>query len=222
MSKPLLLTAAYDGSDGPYAGMIDDWEPHHRAYCEKNDMGMIPYRTLYEGGVEGKTPFWAKAHIILNELRFKHFSHVIWMDTDAIIARTDINLTDALPYWAWIGMTIHPYRNREDLWHFQSGVIYIRCCDESIKFFEHVIEQENKPQEGGFVYNCEQEAMHGLFNRYPDYQKGLVVLPFQWNNTLHDQQSAPIVAAFHGQGTPEQRREIMRAWGNNYFRYKSI
>lgn len=217
--KPVIVTYALDGPDGPYAGMIDDWRPRHEAYCAKYGYDFVAYKTPEEGGIVGRSPYWSKVDVILRHLRDERYSHVFWLDCDTIIADFDVDMRTSLPSWAWIGMTVHPYAMGEDVWHWQSGTIYVRSCPESIAFFERVLEFEGKSDSTGYQYGSEQHAMHALFNAEGyEWQRGLVALPFPWNNTLHDQPVSPIVAAFHGNGNAQERRQIMRNWAHNYFR----
>jgi tetratricopeptide (TPR) repeat protein len=225
LPRPLFLTACLDGPAGPYAGMVDDHYVRHAAYCRQRNYRFLGLTTAKACGLDDANPYWFKIDLILryltemengeltmdNEERNAHvvhrpkYSHIFWFDTDAIVVRDDVDLRDALPDYAWLGMTVHPYADGEDVWHPQSGVMYIKCCPEAVAFFERV---------QGMSGECatEQTAMHRLLTSERQWQRGFVVLPYPWNNTLHDQPHNPIVAAFHGNGAPERRREIMRRY----------
>jgi hypothetical protein len=204
--KPLLLTVGLDGPDGPFAGMVMDHAQRHIDYCNKFGYKYIALTDLAAAGVQNANyNSFFRMHLILKYLKDPEYSHVIWLDADTIIANTDVDLRWALPDWAWLGMTIHPYADSEDSWHWQSGVMYIRSCRESITFFERVLAEEHTNK-----YDYDQSAMHGLLLDEPDWQRGLVTLRFPWNNTLHDQPQCPIIAAFHGNGNPHERRAKMR------------
>jgi hypothetical protein len=223
--RPLFLTACLDGPDGPYAGMVDDYYMRHAEYCRRHNYRFLGLTTAKACGLDDPNPYWFKIDLILRYLtemdngqltmdnedgdscagHCPKYSHVFWFDTDAIVVRDDVDLRDALPEHACLGMTVHPYGDGEDVWHPQSGVMYVRCCAEAVAFFQRV---------RGMSGECrtEQTAMHRLLTQERRWQRGFVVLPYPWNNTLHDQPHDPIVAAFHGNGVPERRREIMRRY----------
>jgi hypothetical protein len=126
--KPLFLTAAYEEGSA-YAEMIEDWRPHHEDYCQRfgyEYRALIGPQTLTVDA-RAYSPLWVKAALILERLKSGEHDFFFWLDTDAVIADTRVDLRSALPSWAWLGMTIHPYSAGEDVWHWQSGVIYVRA-----------------------------------------------------------------------------------------------
>jgi len=226
LPRPMILQAA-DTPD--FSGMLEDHQDRHAAYCKQHG---YEYQALpmHEGDWVG---FWEKLVLIQESVKSGKYSHVIWLDADTIIADFSVGLADALPAWASLGMTAHPYPSmfREPI-HFNAGAMYWRCDEWAIAFLEHVFALRNaRPsapagigyavaQLDGRHVTCERDpsyidqwAVNETLSCTPEWQERFVVLPRRWNNSVHDQDcSAPVIAAFHGNGVPIGRRIRMQRW----------
>jgi len=196
------------GTAPEYAGMIEDHQERHNAYCDKHG---YEYQAITEEGLGLTHPYFRLIKILEIMKEGKH-SHIFSLDADTIVADFGRDMRETLPFGAWLAMTVHPYPTMVESWHWQSGVMYWRCCDQAIKFLEAVIEcvNEHDVSRGWF----DQTAMQDFLLSHLEYQTGIITLPYRWNNNLHDMPiSAPIVAAWHGWGrTLADRRERMRIW----------
>jgi hypothetical protein len=196
--NPLFLTL---GGSGVFTSMVKDHEARHRAYCSKWG---YEYRAITED-VDVTDP-WVRLRLILHAMKEDRFSHVFWVDADTFVADFSHDMRKTLPEWAWLGMTIHPYPWRTpEPWHLQSGMFYFRCCPEAVAFLERCLFMIE-------VVPDDQTAVNWLMVNGPEavkWQSGLFIIPYRWNNTLHDQVCNPIVAAFHGFLSGEDRRNYM-------------
>jgi hypothetical protein len=200
--QPLFLQTL--SRDEAYRGMVTDHEGRHRVYCQMHgyhqEMPEVPE-------VPGDEPGgWWRLDLILQKLRTKRYSHVFWVDADVFVADLSRDMQETTPGDTWLGMTVAPYpwRNGEQ-WHLQCGMFYFRCCDESIAFLERVMSLRHE-------FADDQTAINRMLVGSVEasrWQRGLNVLPYHWNNTLHDQPEDPIVAAFHGHLAPPARRRYM-------------
>lgn len=223
---PLVLQAA-DTPD--FSGMIEDHKARHWAYCARHGYD-YDARPNCEGDWVG---FWEKLILIRAAVESGEFSHVIWLDADTIIANFEQPLVDALPPWASLGMTAHPYPSMfKEPVHFNAGAMYWRCDEWAARFLESVFILRGKrpPPPDGVRYEVaqldggrvpcshdpaciDQWAINDLLSNAPEWQERFVVLPRRWNNNVHDQDcTAPVIAAFHGNGVPVGRRMRMQKW----------
>lgn len=195
--KPLFLQNWSNVKE--FQDMVTDHQPRHKAYCEK-----WGYQYLADGDGE-EFNGWGRIEMILRHLESGEYSHVFWVDADCFVAAFTYDMCSTVPEPYWLGLTIHPYPWQYDYWHLQTGMMYFRACDESIAFLKRVLEFKGEVMD-------EQVAIGLLMIAMPEserWQRGLRILSFQWNNTLHDQAHHPIVAAFHG--IPERRQRMLEA-----------
>jgi hypothetical protein len=191
------------GCDDYYDDMVRDHEERHRAYCAK-----WRYQYLAEDPAEAVRDRFGRIDFLLNHLRSGHYEYVFWIDADTLVADFSHDMRETLPEWAWLALTIHPYPSREDVIHFQTGTMYARSCEESIRFFERVLAlRQAHPDDSEWN---DQEAMNALFYTESRWQRGLHIVSHRWNNNLHDQpRGREIVAAWHGACDAEERRMRM-------------
>jgi GT2 family glycosyltransferase len=161
-------------------------------------------------------PNWYKIDLILESIRSGQNSYIIYLDADAIIADFDVDLCSALPDYAWLGLVIHPYAWKRTIWHWNNGVMYIRCSPESLNFFETVKSLAGTELNDRSTF-IEQGTVNHLLLNEPRYQSGLVILTHHWNvNIFNQPNEGAIVAAWHGSGPTDQRAESMREWADNH------
>jgi len=202
------------GAGTDYERMLSDHDARHRSYCERwgydlRIVSTIPDYYPYETN-------WYKIDLILEALRSDQNSYIIYLDADAIIADFDVDLCSALPAYAWLGLVIHPYPWKRTIWHWNNGVMYIRCCPEALNFFELVKSLAGTELNDPSTF-VEQGTVNHLLLNEPQYQSGLVILTHHWNvNIFNQPNDGAIVAAWHGSGPTDRRVEIMREWANNH------
>jgi len=200
---PLFLTA---GLDDAYTGMMRDHEPRHRAYCTKYGYEYLAATRETINAKDG----WFRIDLILRALRSDKYSHIFWIDSDAFVADFSVDLRSALPPFAWLGIRVVNCPWAGESWHWQTGVFYIRCGEEALRYFESVRSLE---------MGSDQDAMMNLLLDAPETQSGLVTLRAQWNVVPHLDSGnvRPIVYGFHGAGAnPAQRRVMMRTYAEKY------
>jgi len=206
VKKPLFVQA---GCGEAYSAMIDDHMDRHVAYCKKWD---IDYAHIKLGELQNYDHYWFRVPYLIENMKSGKWSHVIMADSDVMVVDFHYDMREALPDWAFLGMVMYPFPSPFEACHLNAGVMYVRSCDEAIEFFEHIMDRRN--QRSGNLGWCEQAVINDLFINNPRWQKGIRVLSRRWNNNLHDATAIanPIVAGFHGWGSPDQRRDIMLAY----------
>lgn len=211
MANPLFLTM---GLDENYGGMVLDHELRHKTYCKKWDYDYHK-SLLVDIPIEFDRLFRIRA--ILYFMKTENYSHVFWIDADTFVADFSHDMRETLPEWAWLGMAAHPYSWHPKRWidaiHLQCGIFYFRVCDEAIAFIERIIELKDYAADDQTIIN------HLLLenqNESDRWQRGFKLLSYRWNNTLHDQNHSPIIAAFHGYLAPPERRAHMREVAAKY------
>jgi hypothetical protein len=197
--KPLFLSM---GLSDAYRGMVLDHEARHQAYCRKWGM---EYKAVLDVP-ENQRSGWTRLQLIAHFMLTGKYSHIWWIDADSFVADFSRDMRETLPEWAWIGMTIHPFHWKSwEPFHLQAGTFYFRCCPEALEFLQTILARKQ-------YFKDDQSAMNFLLIQgaeAPRWQQGLRILPTPWNSTVLDSPLRPIVAAFHGVGTPEQRRAKM-------------
>ena len=210
--KPLFLTM---GMSNNFDGMVLDHQKRHIAYCKK-------WEYEYKGITSQEIPIeydrYFRIRAILYFMKSKLYSHIFWIDADTFVANFSYDMRDTLPGWSWLGMTAHPYKwppnnGYIDSIHLQCGIFYFRVCEESIAFLEKVLELGNLYEEDQSIINYLLLENTEESNRW---QKGFKLLSYRWNNTLHDQNNNPIIAAFHGHLSPQARRFHMNEVAAKY------
>lgn len=205
--RPALMQCAMDAPGGPFVGMIDDYRERHQEYCDRHGYDFVTIAN--EDGHEiDLTGGYFRFDLIRQLMLTGRHDYIFYLDADCIVTRTEKDMRDTLPHWAWLAMCVHPFPDTEDVMHYQSGVMYWRVCDEAITFLDRLLKVKETRE-----YVNDQCALHGLMNTEERWQAGLFILPFPWNNTFcNGQPPAPIVAAFHGALQPPQRRAFMWNW----------
>lgn len=204
--RPLLLTSA---CGEPWTSMVADHRERHQSYADRHG---YEYR---ERTPDPKTfdQWWDKI-VALTEALDEGWPYVWEIEPDTLVADVEKDMRQTLPAGLpfWLALTIHQYADgMGQPWHWQPGVMYVRNCEESRKFFARVLAyRKSLPHDMAAI---------NLLLTYgdPKWQAGVRVLDHRWNNNLHDQNiDAPIVAAWHGNGTGEQRRELMRLYAQDH------
>jgi hypothetical protein len=198
--RPILLTM---GLDSEYETMVRDNEPRHRAYCERWD---IEYKAYFATDVQPSASM--RIAPVLQALESGH-SHVFWIDADAAIIKFDTDLRDSVTDKNWLGMRRCDVGWSGRNWHWQTGVFYIKNCEESIRFIRRV---HDMTQCGG----NDQTSMLELIWDDPTYKHIVNELDCSWNYMPHldkVDRNPPIVVAFHGVA---HRRAKMHDWTSQY------
>ena len=199
MQKPLLLQI--DSADPFYHGMIELHRERHQAYAQRHG---------YEYWVDpppGDSSQWFRIETIKAALD-DGYSHVFYLDADACVADLSVDLRDAINHPTWIGLTVHPFGFGSNMqWHFNTGVIYMRNGPEAKTYVRDVLRFHGEAA-------WDQEPMNELLMHVDVYQGGYRPLHQRWNQNMNHPASrhAPIVAAWHGDGTPLQRLARMQRW----------
>ena len=121
----LLLTLAGSNECKEMVALTD---PTHNAYCKKHN---------YERMVTTLDDYtFGKLKLIRDLLSSGKWEYIVYLDADTLIANQEIDLTSALPSWAWLGTTIHSVPSSITLFHVQVGVMYWRACPESTAFLD--------------------------------------------------------------------------------------
>jgi hypothetical protein len=203
--KPLFLTG---GQEPHFAGMVHDHEARHRAYCKLHgyEYRAEPFQDL--------TDSWFRFELIHDIMRSGEYSHIFWIDADALVVDHSRDMRDTLPEWAHLALTMHPSSSQLDVVHFQTGVMYWRCCEQSLALLDRCLEAANL---NGRDKVNDQAVLNYLLHVECDWQSGLRILTFPWNNSVHNQpRGREIVAAWHGAAPPAERRAWMQAYAEQH------
>ena len=203
MQAPLFMTVV--SQDASYRGMARDNRKRHEAYCDRHG-----YNYCLEYRSTENLP-WFRIEALVEKLRNPDNSHVFMIDADSCVVDTDKDMREALPEWAWLGITIHPFAWARRDWHLQAGTFYVRNTPESLAFFERVLALRGYNQ--GLKEWHDQGAMNWLMlDEDPSrWQKGLHILDYAWNNTVHwHSPDRVILAAWHGHKDGAGRRTAMQ------------
>jgi hypothetical protein len=165
---------------------------HHLNYCSKHN-----FDYSYEcSTINQKTGDWDKIDTIINAL--KKYKYVVWLDVDAMIVDTSVDLREAM--FKPINVCEYPDPNK----HYHVGVMYF----------------ENSPILDNFMYDwkhCQDNkifwAEQGVFNYFARGKYKWIVkkLGNEWNSSkYYNPSDHPIVKAWHGWTEFEPRIKSMR------------
>ncbi|HKS74949.1 MAG TPA: hypothetical protein VJQ82_17210 [Terriglobales bacterium] len=169
----------------------------HASYCQKWGLQHI---TITDGGAAHAQANWEKLRIVRNLLAERNGCFVALIDADALVAREDVDLRTALPDWAWLGVSIHPFPwpprgPRQRTFHYNCGALYFRCCPECLEFLDTWLAYREEAEKSGASEQCVLNEMllsAGL-------QNGLVALDHRWNANVHNMpHKDAVVVAWHG------------------------
>jgi hypothetical protein len=201
--KPVLLSY---GLPPDFSGMIEDhWERHER-YCRLHDYVHLAFTEQ----ISHHPVQWEKIARIRSLLSPNGPSHIIYLDPDSVINRMEVDLRNALPEFAWLGLVISADPWDRTSFHWNSDVMYIRNCQASREFFDAVWNLYGRQYDpNGWA---DQRAINSLLFNSPDFQNGLVTLPHEWNaNISKESVNNAIVITWRSHRDPEQRRAEMKA-----------
>lgn len=176
--------------------MIELTRKHNEDYCKRWGFDyrveidpIIPEWPIKHGG-------WAKVELIRQALD-KGYMFVVWLDADALIYDTDIDLREGCP--VGIGACWHriPQLN-----HWNVGVMLMQNTYEVREFVVNWLKKY--PSADGWF---EQ----GEFNRLGKSSKVVNTLSDKWNATINvNMVPDAVIIGFHGQGDAGQRLDAMK------------
>jgi len=198
--KPVILSY---GLPPDYSGMLEDHRERHEQYCSLYGYNYLTFTEL----ISHHPVQWEKIARIRSLLKPDGPSYVFYFDADAAINRMDVDLRNALPEYAWLGLVINSAPWERTIFHWNTGVMYIRNCHESREFFDAVWNKYGRQYDPNSWE--EQRAINILLLETSKYQQGLVTLPHEWNaNISRESPYNSIVVALHGNGRPPSHRRI--------------
>lgn len=186
MNDALIIQNVWSGTE--YIHLVEWSLPRHMRYCR---IHRWDYRLEYGDAIPRPTADpnslagWAKPHMILNA--FDLYEYVVWLEPDAFILDTNINLKAAFEGGAPCGACLmdNPFR------HINVGVMYWHRCDEARQMLNDWI--ATMPGEAPW---WEQLTFNHLAADWPD---GWVkILPARWNSVdFINPSTQPVIYATH-------------------------
>jgi galactosyl transferase GMA12/MNN10 family len=196
--KPVV---AIWGCGEHYGGMISDHTPRHLAYCEKFGFEFRAYTQFIDQSLNVS---WNKV-LMLRNLLAEGVPYIVYMDADTMIQNMNLDLREATPPFAWLGLSAHPTAWLGRNFHYNCGVMYIRNVPVAHQFFDIVWQNRGK-------FEDEQTVMNAMLLDHR-MQAGFVTLPHQWNANINSMpHHDAIIAAWHGYLFPPQRRMSMQQY----------
>lgn len=198
----ILIQQIYPDTAG--VEMLQLTEAHHAAYCKKWD---IDYQCVYDNPLPESDPLkgsWGKIKLIKDALA-EDYDYVFWLDADTLIVDMDTDLRDAVNFYK-IGAC---WQRIPQLHHWNVGALYIFYCDETQEFIDAWLAS---------YPGTPQWLEQGAFNELAMTNKTVATISDRWNATI-DVSEVPdaVVLGFHGQGSTENRIELMRDTLNQLF-----
>ena len=195
MNNAILIQQCYPGLG--YEPMLELTMERNEIYCRK---WQFDYQCIIDNVVtnwEPKQGGWAKIELIRRALE-NGYEYVVWLDTDALIKDTDVDLREGCPKFG-IGAC---WMRIPQLHHWNVGVLYIRNSQEVRDF---VIEWLSKFPGG------RQWMEQGVFNEMGMKGKIVNTISDKWNATLnYSMVPDAVILAYHGNGDAKQRYELMK------------
>lgn len=172
---------------GAHQEMLNLTERRHRAYCEQ--IG-AEYLCSDADTSDERTYHWRKIRLIEDALVLG-FDKVIWLDSDAVIVDTKVNLFDLVGYGIGVCECFDsPTIQR----HLNTGVVWAVNSPEVLDF---VREWDRTPRNSENAWQ-DQNAFIQLMKGRP-YRDLLTVLPNRFNHVeLHMEARDPVVRHYAG------------------------
>lgn len=188
MNKPILLTIYASKYFGEMVALTRE---RHKRYCE-----LYGYEYM-EVHLEPEDLSWKKVALMIDLIKEKSPSHLFYLDADTAIADMSVDLRDALPEWAHVGMVIHPHPSTWALWHWQWGVVYLRGSEAVCDLLARILSLRGTiPDPMNYL---EQNIFNYIMLHDLDRQKILVSLPHRWNVNYYNQDITDgVIYGWHG------------------------
>lgn len=202
MTRALLLQQVYKGS--PYTEAIKLTYARNLDYCLRFDMDyLVQYGNVVE---EWEVRFggWAKIVMILKALQ-DDYKHVVWLDADALIADTSVDLRCGCPELG-VGVALHKPKGQLTC---NVGVMYVTNSAETQDFLKMWLSWFPGPLNG-----WHENAMLNLFTQIPEYRPFIARIEDKWNScrAADNHVENAVIEGFHGEGEPARRIQLMKEW----------
>lgn len=200
---------------GAHTYMLNLTVKDHANYCLKHKFDYLPlYADALTGKDKDRHAFWNKVYLIRKAIS-DGYRYVIWLDSDCYIADDTVDLRDVCPDDGY-GLTWHKSDNW-DTWgenlydHHNMGAIYCGVGERSKLLtelwwessdFEHVWHDQH-----AFNKDALKKYRIRTLADPPITQLG-----YEFNSTREFNAEKPVVAAWHGYGTMEQRIFAMQTF----------
>jgi galactosyl transferase GMA12/MNN10 family len=207
MNNAIILQQVY--SQSPYANMLRLSFARHMEYACKHKFDMQvqmtditkDHPTCFVDGALAPMGAWAKLFIIRDALR-AGYEYVCWIDADALIFDTSVDLREAFKEFDHIGACQHPGPPV----HLNVGVVYYRNTQPARDFVEKWISYYGDKTLDGWM---EQ----GVFNRLTAETGFVKRIDDRWNATHYagTDVAHPVILGYHGPAayTPFMRFQAM-------------
>jgi hypothetical protein len=186
-SKKISVFTSYTTDNSERLAMSRKVAENQRLYCAQQG---CCYEAVEKNLAPDVLPYWSKVSGIRQRLNEKGPEWIVWMDDDALVANTKINLDKFIQTHGGSNPNTHvivthdmPFASTD----INTGVLMVRNSPESRQFFDALWQKRNlqtirTPQ---YTYGAcpnqiclhEQEAMHDLMKEQPQLQKLVNVIP---------------------------------------------
>ena len=195
MNDAVLITGCYPSLG--YADMVELTRQRNADYCAAHSFDFrAEIKTL--PGYDVNVGAWEKI-VYLQEALNAGYQYVVWLDADALIYDTSVDLRTGCP--RGIGACWHriPQLN-----HWNVGVLYLQNSPEVRNFLAQWLAYYPGIGDG---WN-EQ----GVFNMLGRKNKLIETLSDKWNATINvSMVPDAVVLGYHGAGNPQERFGLMKS-----------
>lgn len=200
MNNAIILQQVYQ--DSAYTEMAALTLGRHLQYAKRHG---FDYEFYYGNIIPEWNPDyggWAKLALIANAME-RGYQHVIWVDTDAIIADLSADLRAGCPPHG-IGAT----RNTLPKEHINVGMLYVTNAPDVLDFVKYWIAWYPGPD------GWREQAALNLLLCIPSLADAVTPIEYKYNSCRAGgtQVENPVVEAFHGEGDASARLDLMKAY----------
>lgn len=182
---------------GVYADMLAETDSRHREFAAWNNAEFISVRGDL---VSPRPPHWNKIALVRQFLDSPvDWKWIIWIDADCLVWKPQVSFADVIqPDRTWntnLLLAMHSTPWGKQLWHWNTGVMFIRNTSLVRQFFKFVWDLgpcEHPWQE-------QQRVLQALEHFIPLYPDIVQELPGEWN-LMHWEVVNPMIRAYHGLG----------------------
>ena len=189
----------------------DDYHPaielvreRHQAYADKWKFDYLVVFGEVRLDWEVSHGGWAKLELV-RQMLARGYRYVVWVDADAMIVDMNTDLRDGCP--EGLGMVRH-FGKGTPAPHLNVGVMLMQNSERVRAFFDEWVSRYPGTTEFPWYEQGEANKM----STDPLWSDVVKEIGMRWNSCLYagTQCDNPVVAAWHGMGTPAQRIEQMR------------
>lgn len=188
----MMRAALVQQASGDYIPMLESVMAWHSAYARRHG---ILYQPSFGSVVDGRSAKWGRFPLLIQTMKAGYADIVVWLDTDCVIADPKTSLLEATNEFLLIGAVVHPETYKDEPYHLNMGVMYLRTSPKTIDLLERVHAM-------GHIEGEHWDNQPTIYTVARELKIPICRIGNRWNSTVGVNECLnPVVVGFHGTET---------------------